>query len=138
MESNSDASELDVGFVMTGSRLFSAEIVAAFCQVTRDKNPLHHDEEFSRKTRFGRPIVPGLLVASLFTDIASNWQLLAQEVTFIFRAPVFIGETVKATIRINSRQGPALAADFECRTEEGRLVIEGALKGVTLSAIMRK
>lgn len=138
MESRLDAPELEVGFVMTGSRHFSAEIVANFCQVTGDKNPLHHDEEFSRKTRFGKPIVPGLLVASLFTDIASHWDLLAQEVTFSFRAPVFIGETVNATIRITSRQDALLAADFECRTSEGRLVIEGALRGVTLSAIMRK
>ncbi len=138
MESRLEAPDLDVGFVMTGSRVFSNETVADFCRVTGDKNPLHHDEEFARGTRFGRPIVPGLLVASLFTDIASHWYVFAQEVTLSFRAPVFIGETVNATIRITSRQGALLAADFECRTEEGRLVIEGALKGMTLSAIMRK
>jgi 3-hydroxybutyryl-CoA dehydratase len=123
---------------MTGSRLFSAETVADFCRVTGDKNPLHHDEEFARKTRFGRTIVPGLLVASLFTDVASHWDLLAQEVTLSFCAPVFVGETVNATIRITSRQESLLAADFECRTSEGRLVIEGALRGMTLSAIMQK
>jgi acyl dehydratase len=138
METRLDAPDLAVGFVMTGSRMFTSEMVADFCRVTGDKNPLHHDEAFSQKTRFGSPIVPGLLVASMFTDIASHWDVLAQEVTFSFRAPVFIGETVNATIRITSRQDALLAADFECRTSEGRLVIEGALRGMTLSAVMRK
>jgi acyl dehydratase len=138
MHNRLDADGLKVGDVLTGSRQFSAEDVAAFCQVTRDKNPLHHDEEFSRRTRFGRPIVPGLLVASLFADVASRWDLLAQEVSLSFRAPVFIGETVNATIRITDRQDAALTADFECRTAEGRLALKGLLKGLALSAIMQQ
>jgi 3-hydroxybutyryl-CoA dehydratase len=136
MESRLDLADLAVGYVMTGSRTFTPDDVAAFCLVTRDKNPLHSDEEFSRKTRFGRTIVPGLLVASLFADVASYYDVLAQEVTFSFRAPVYVGETVEAAIRITDRQSAVYIADFECRTAEGRLVIEGTLRGISLSAII--
>lgn len=69
--------------------------------------------------------------------MASHWDLLAQEATFTFRAPLFIGETVNATIRITGRQDVALTADFECRTADGRLVLKGLLKGLALSAIMQ-
>lgn len=43
MHNRLDASDLKVGDVLTASRRFSAEDVAAFCQLTRDRNPLHHD-----------------------------------------------------------------------------------------------
>lgn len=138
MEDRLNIRELNVGFVLTGSRSFTAEDIADFCRVTRDRNLLHYDEEFMRSTRFGRPIVPGLLVASLFADIASHYDLIAQDIALAFKAPVFVGETINASIRVTARQDAVLVGDFECRTSEGRLVLEGRLMGLALSAIMKK
>jgi 3-hydroxybutyryl-CoA dehydratase len=68
---------LRVGDVFCGSRRFTLEDVEAFCKVTRDRNPLHRDDEFARRSRFNRVIVPGLLVASIFGDVLSDWNLVA-------------------------------------------------------------
>ncbi len=39
---------------------FSDETLQAFCQMSHDRNPLHTDEMYSRRTQFGRPVVYGM------------------------------------------------------------------------------
>jgi acyl dehydratase len=43
--------------------------VSLFIGATWDVNPFDTDEQFSRQTRFGKRIVPGLLTASLLTHL---------------------------------------------------------------------
>ena len=136
MSSNRDSSQLKAGDVLTGERTFSQEEIADFCRITRDKNPLYSDEEFCSRTRFGHTIVPGLLVASIFADIASKWDLFAREISFEFVAPVSAGERVSAAISITYREGHRLRADFECRTRERGVVLRGSIKGMSFTAIM--
>lgn len=113
-----------------------------------DGNPLHLDADYARTTVFQRPIVHGMLVASLFSSIfASNLPgsiYLSQ--TLKFKGPVFIGEHVTATITVLScrqlrggtkvatcrtqcevTQGlPAADAGLLGATKAGRLALEGA------------
>ncbi len=48
---------------------FSQADVEAFAHVTGDDNPLHLDAEFASQTPFKRPIIHGMLGASVFTKI---------------------------------------------------------------------
>ncbi|MGM9511858.1 MaoC family dehydratase [Larkinella sp. GY13] len=48
---------------------FSQADVEAFARVTGDDNPLHLDAEFASQTPFKRPIIHGMLGASVFTKI---------------------------------------------------------------------
>ena len=48
---------------------FTQENVIQFAKVTGDNNPLHLDAEYASHTRFKRPIIHGMLGASIFSKI---------------------------------------------------------------------
>ncbi|MFC5412028.1 MaoC family dehydratase [Larkinella bovis] len=48
---------------------FAQTDVEAFARVTGDDNPLHLSEEFASQTPFKRPIIHGMLGASVFTKV---------------------------------------------------------------------
>ncbi len=48
---------------------FTTERVEWFAELTMDNNRLHLDKEYAATTRFERPVVHGMLVASMFSKI---------------------------------------------------------------------
>lgn len=48
---------------------FSQEDVNKFAEVTGDKNPVHLDPHYASRTMFRRPIMHGMLSASLFSKV---------------------------------------------------------------------
>jgi acyl dehydratase len=48
---------------------FSQEDVNKFAEVTGDKNPVHLNPDYASKTMFRRPIMHGMLSASLFSKV---------------------------------------------------------------------
>lgn len=50
------------------SKFIQADVIA-FGKFSGDKNPLHFDEVFAAKTPFKKPILPGMLSASLFSKV---------------------------------------------------------------------
>lgn len=60
---------LAVGQVYTHDFRFSQEEVARFAEVTGDKNPVHLDAAYAAKTFFKKPIMHGMLSASLFSKV---------------------------------------------------------------------
>ena len=48
---------------------FSQEEVNQFAQVTGDKNPVHTDAAYAATTMFKKPIMHGMLSASLFSKV---------------------------------------------------------------------
>lgn len=60
---------IEVNQVYTHEFSFSQEEVNQFAQVTGDKNPVHLDAEYAAKTMFKRPIMHGMLSASLFSKV---------------------------------------------------------------------
>ncbi len=95
-------------------RTFSEADASLFVGITGDYNPYHTDAAFSAGTRFGRPILPGLLVASMLTHIGGLLGVLAREMTFEFVQPVYPGETVSMELRI-----------AELEPERRRMVLTG-------------
>ncbi|MBM4418825.1 MAG: MaoC family dehydratase [Chloroflexi bacterium] len=85
-------------------RIFSAEDVSRFALLTGDLNPVHLDSEYAARTRFGRPIVHGMLAASMFSTLLAmrvpgrGAVYLSQSMRF--RAPIYVGEEVEATVEI--------------------------------------
>lgn len=60
---------IKVNEVYTHSFKFSQDEVNRFAEVTGDKNPVHTDAAYAAKTMFKRPIMHGMLSASLFSKV---------------------------------------------------------------------
>ncbi|MEJ2320697.1 MAG: MaoC/PaaZ C-terminal domain-containing protein, partial [Gemmatimonadales bacterium] len=56
---------MKVGDTASRSLTLTAEHVATFAELTGDYNPLHFDEDFASKTKFGRLVVQGGLTTGL-------------------------------------------------------------------------
>jgi acyl dehydratase len=78
--------------------------VSLFAGLVGDHNPLHVDEEFSRKSIFGGRVAHGPLVLSSVIGLMSqlNWidgtALGLLGVAWDFKAPVRLGDTVSAKV----------------------------------------
>ena len=51
--------EIKVGDTAQRSMLVTDEQIDLFARLSGDRNPLHFDEDFARKTKFGRRVVHG-------------------------------------------------------------------------------
>ena len=108
-----------------------AEDVEAFARVTGDANPVHLDEAYAAKSRFGRRIAHGMLAVSyisalLGTEFPGPGTIyLSQSVSF--RKPVFLGDTltVTATVTAYRPEKSILTLATECRNQDGEKVLEG-------------
>ena len=83
-------------------RKFSKEEVLLFSQLCGDKNPLHYDEEFCKTTIFKKPIIFGMLGASLFSNLLGNNLdgsiYINQNLSFL--KPIYIDEEIEARVEI--------------------------------------
>jgi acyl dehydratase len=60
---------IEVNEVFTHEFQFSQQEVNQFAEVTGDKNPVHLNAEYAATTMFKRPIMHGMLSASLFSKV---------------------------------------------------------------------
>jgi acyl dehydratase len=60
---------IENGQTFTHDFKFTQAEVAAFAEVTGDKNPVHTDAAYAAKTFFKKPIMHGMLGASLFSKV---------------------------------------------------------------------
>ena len=96
-----------------------------------DTNPVHLDDAYAAATRFGRRIAHGMLTGSLISAVLGNdlpghgTIYLGQDLKF--KAPVFIGDTVTATVELVKYREDKRIATFHttCTNQDGVLVIEG-------------
>lgn len=79
---------------------------ARFCEMTRNTQPLHLDEEFAAKSQYGRIIINSLYTLSLLigssvkdTTLGTTLGNLGMETTE-FPNPVFIGDTLTFTTEV--------------------------------------
>src|SRR3569832_1065914 len=109
----------------------TAAHVATFAELTGDYNPLHFDEAFTSRTKFGRLVVQGGLTTGLLhalvamdmpgpgtVFLSQNWK---------FTAPVFIGDTITAHAEIVSVHSskPVTELKVHIMRSDGTIVLEG-------------
>ena len=94
-------------------------------------NPLHVDDEFARKTKFGRRVLQGMLTASIFSTMVGMLMpgtgAIYRSQTLKFLLPVYLGETVTAHFIVRSvdRAKHRLEIEAWIENEAGQHVIEG-------------
>jgi enoyl-CoA hydratase len=124
-------SELHVGQRASVTKVFLESDVAQFAELSLDKNPIHLDQDFAASTVFGRRIVHGMLVASLFSGILG--QKMPGEGTIYlggtiqFVGPVFIDEPVTAFVEITKirEDKPIVTLKTWCENPNGEIVVDG-------------
>ena len=122
---------LKVGDAAEVSKTITDEDVRAFAELTGDRNPVHLDEEYAARTRFGRRIAHGMLGASLISAVLAN-ELPGRGTVYLsqtlkFTAPVFLGDTVTArvTVRHVREDKPVVTLETVCTNDRGERVVEG-------------
>ncbi len=122
---------LKLGDSASRTKLITDADVRDFARATGDNNPVHLDEAYAAGTRFGRRIAHVMLTASIISAILGNdlpgpgTIYLGQELKF--KAPVFVGDTVTATVELVKYREDKRIATFSttCTNQEGVVVIEG-------------
>jgi acyl dehydratase len=122
---------LTVGDTVSLTKAFSEEEVVRFAQISTDTNPIHLDEKYAANSVFGRRIVHGMLIASLFSGLIGT-QLPGEGAIYLgqslnFKAPLSIGEEVTATVEIIAirEDKPIVTLSTRCVTAGGQVVVDG-------------
>jgi len=95
---------------ITPARTITEADVVAFAALSGDYNPLHTDEEFSKKHVFGQRIAHGLLGLAITGGLKSRegtfegTVVAYVKVTCQFKAPIFFGDTVFARCTITQKK----------------------------------
>src|SRR5574341_2012941 len=141
MRGNEAFAALPVGRKVTVSKTVSESDVYLFAGLTGDLSPNHVNEEYMRKTKYGRRIAHGALAVGLMSNTSSKI-LEGLPGTWIssgydkirFPAPLFLGDTVTVEYEIVERDPAAMKtfARVTCTTQDGRVVAAAThiLKGV--------
>ncbi len=122
---------LQQGDTFSVSRTFTEKDVARFATLSRDYNPVHFDERFTRVKGFSGRICHGLLVASLITEIGGQLGWLASGMQFSFKKPVYLGDSIecKLTITHLDQTGRAEAKAIFINQHDS-IVLEADLTGI--------
>lgn len=122
--------DLQVGMSGSVAKTVTEADVVLFAGISTDTNPMHLDEEWAKTTQFGGRIAQGMLSAGFISAVLANKMpgpgtvYLGQ--TLKFKAPVRIGDTVKATVTVREImvERRRCILDAVC-TVNGKVVIEG-------------
>jgi acyl dehydratase len=113
------------------SLTLTAAHVKTFAELTGDFNPLHFDEAFAARTKFGRLVVQGGLTTGLLhalvamdmpgpgtVFLSQNWK---------FTAPVYIDDTITASAQVVSVHPtkPVTQLTIRIARQTGEVVLEG-------------
>jgi len=124
-----------IGYEIEFHKTFSTENVLDFSRISEDNNPIHLDEDHASKSIFGKRVVHGILLVSMFSKIfgtmyPGNGAIYLSQ-TSKFLAPAFIGETIIAKAKLIRFDNDKFQGVFltECFNKESdKLIFTGEAK----------
>lgn len=91
----------DQGFF---TKTISEKDVFQFADISGDYNPLHIDEEYAKRSRFGHRVAHGILMAGIISTVLGSEipgvGTIFVELQLRFLKPVFLGDTITATATV--------------------------------------
>jgi acyl dehydratase len=125
------ALNLQVGQQAFIKKRFTSLDVEQFARLSLDANPIHLDEAAAAQSVFGRRVVHGMLVASLFSALLGQ-HLPGEGTIFLgadiqFKGPVFLDDEITAFVQITKvrEDKPIVTLRTWCENSKGETVIDG-------------
>jgi acyl dehydratase len=120
-----------VGQTASRSLTITPDHVRTFAELTGDWNPLHFDETFAGRTKFGRLVAQGGLTTGILHALVAmdlpgpGTVFLSQD--WKFTAPVCIGDTITAVAEVLSVHAtkPVCQLRIAVARQDGTTVLEG-------------
>jgi 3-hydroxybutyryl-CoA dehydratase len=121
--------DMNVGDSATFTKTITETDVILWVGLTGDLNPIHIDKEYSKTTRFGDVIVPGVMVLGLISNtitMATFGNVYANQ-SIKFLKPVYIGDTITATATIVEKieAKHMVKLETKCENQKGELIMIG-------------
>lgn len=96
--------DIFVGMSESYSQTITDADIKSFSGISGDRNPVHLDENYAESSRFKKRIAHGMLSASFFSALFGT-KLPGEGSIYVsqnlkFRRPVYIGDTIVATIEV--------------------------------------
>ena len=123
---------INIGDTFEHSFSFTQEHVVLFAKVTGDNNPVHLDEEYASKTLFKRPIIHGMLGATVFSKVfgtmfpGEGTIYLNQNLQFL--RPMLVNTIYNAQFEVLEidREKHRATISTSVTNEEGKKVVDGS------------
>ncbi|GHU67458.1 (R)-specific enoyl-CoA hydratase [Clostridia bacterium] len=122
--------EINIGDSASFEKTISETDVYGFAGITGDFNPAHVNQVYAEASKFGKRIAHGMLSGSLFSTVfgtrfpGEGSIYLSQSLNFT--APVFIGDTVKATVTVIEKlEKGRVKFETVATKQDGTVVIRG-------------
>lgn len=96
--------QYSVGMQASYEQTITDADIKAFAGLSGDNNPVHMSDDYAENSRFKKRIAHGLFSASFFSALFGTklpgYGCVYVSQSLSFRKPVYIGDTVKATVEI--------------------------------------
>jgi acyl dehydratase len=113
---------LELGQVYKEAFSFTQEDVNRFAEITGDTNPIHIDPSYAANTIFKRPIMHGILGASVLSKVlgtqfpGEGTVYLKQEMNF--KRPMYVDQTYEAVMTVKELNKDKHTAIIETKIVE--------------------
>jgi acyl dehydratase len=114
----------DVSAIASIERVLTQHDFDEFAALSGDDNPIHVDPEFSARTRFGRTVSHGMLLATvlrgLVDRILPGATQLSQDLQF--PAPTYADELMRFSVEVVAATGDTVTVGLDCRRVDDDIV----------------
>ena len=98
--------EIEIGVCVSYSQTITDADIKAFAGISGDRNPVHLDENYAQNSKFKKRIAHGMMTASYFSALFGTKSpgegCVYTHQSLNFKRPVYIGDTVVATVEVIS------------------------------------
>ncbi len=120
----------EVGQKCSITQVIDDKLVHGFAELTGDNNPIHLDDAYAAKTRFGKRIAHGGILFGMVSKVLGTVMpgvgtvYLSQLVNY--RSPVFVGDTVTLEATITELLPKSVAkVEVVITNQTGTVVMDG-------------
>lgn len=131
---NLSFNDIKVGQIFSFEVLVNKAMSQNFARLTGDKNPLHLNNAYAKKTEFGFPIAHGMLLGSFFSTLVGmlcpgkSALYLSQDLRF--KNPLKFGSKIIVTGTVSAKYNNTRILDIKTtiKDKQGMAIVDGLAK----------